>query len=63
MLKVESGQGYAILDANCISNSYEGIANIPVRKAGKQSVVAVWRRNNINSIIPIFMNILTSVKV
>lgn len=62
MLKVESGQGYAILDANCISNSYEGIANIPVRKAGKQHVVAVWRRKNINSIIPIFMNILTSVK-
>ncbi len=63
LLKVESGQGYAILDANCISNSYEGIANIPVRKAGKQNVVAVWRRNNVNSIIPIFMNILTSVKV
>lgn len=62
MLKVESGQGYTILDANCISNSYEGIANIPVRKAGKQTVVAVWRRKNVNSIIPIFMNILTSAK-
>ena len=63
MLKVESGQGYAILDANCISNSNEGIANIPVRKAGKQSVVAVWRRKNVNTIIPIFMNILTSVQI
>lgn len=63
MLKVESGQGYAILDANCVSVSYGGIANIPIRKAGVQHVIAVWRRKNINSIIPIFMNILTSVKV
>lgn len=63
MLKVESGQGYAILDANCISCSNEGIANIPFRKAMPQSVVAVWRRKNINSIIPIFMNILTSIEM
>ena len=60
MLKVESGQGYALLDANSIAMLNDGIANIPLRKAGNQSVIAVWRRKNVNTIIPIFMNILTA---
>ncbi len=58
LLKVESGLGYAILDENCISTSNHAVVNIPIEHAQQQLLVAVWRRDNFNPIISIFMNYL-----
>lgn len=58
MLKVQSGLGYAILDHNCISNSNTAIANLRLKESQVQYLTVVWKRDNLNPLIPIFTSIL-----
>jgi len=58
MLLVESGLGISILDENCIIYGKSSIKHIPIRENAETSLVAVWKKSNINPVVPMFMNTL-----
>lgn len=59
LLKVEAGLGFSVLDENCISASNDAVLSVPFLKTDPLNLVAVWRRDNLNPVIPLFMNYLT----
>lgn len=58
LLKVEAGLGFSVLDENCISNSNTAVLSIPFYKPDPLNLIAVWRKDNLNPVIPLFMNFL-----
>lgn len=54
LLKVEAGLGFSVLDENCISNSNTAVLSLPFYKTDPLHLVAVWRKNNLNPVIPLF---------
>lgn len=60
LLMVESGLGFSILDENCISSANEAICSIPVHRSDPLMLVAVWKKENFNPVIPLFVNLLIS---
>lgn len=58
LLKVESGLGFSVLDENCISNSNTAVLSVPFHKTDPLNLVAVWRKSNLNPVVPLFTNIL-----
>lgn len=58
LLKVEAGLGFSVLDENCISDSNASILSIPFYKTDPLNLVAIWKRNNLNPVIPLFTNLL-----
>lgn len=58
LLKVEAGLGFSVLDENCISASNTSILSIPFYKTDPVNVVAVWKKDNLNPVIPLFTNLL-----
>lgn len=60
LLKVEAGLGFSVLDENCISDSNTAVCSIPFHKTIPLSLVAVWKKENLNPVIPLFTNLLTA---
>lgn len=58
LLKVEAGLGFSVLDENCISDSNSSVLSIPFYKTDPLNVIAVWRKDNMNPVIPLFTNLL-----
>ena len=58
LLKVEAGLGFSVLDENCISDSNTSILSIPFYRTDPLNLVAIWKRNNLNPVIPLFTNLL-----
>ena len=59
LLKVEAGLGFSVLDKNCISASNYAVCSIPFQKTDPLNLIAVWRKDNLNPVIPVFTNLLT----
>ncbi|MEI3279923.1 MAG: hypothetical protein V8R46_03730 [Eubacterium ramulus] len=53
LLKVEAGLD-SPFDENCISNSNTAVLSLPFYKTDPLHLVAVWRKNNLNPVIPLF---------
>lgn len=62
LLMVESGIGFSVLDDNCISSTNAAVHSIPIHKSDPLILVAVWKKDNFNPVIPLFVNLLTSDK-
>lgn len=60
LLMVESGLGFSVLDQNCISSSNSAIQSIPIRRSNPMYIVAVWKKENFNPVIPLFISLLVS---
>lgn len=60
LLMVESGLGFSILDENCISSANESIQSIPVLRSDPLVLVAIWKKDNFNPVISLFVNLLTT---
>lgn len=60
LLKVEAGLGFSILDQNCISNENSSVLSIPFYKTEPLNVIAIWRKENRNPVIPLFSNLFLS---
>lgn len=60
LLMVESGLGFSILDENCISSANEAIQSIPVLRSDPLVLVAIWKKDNFNPVISLFVNLLTT---
>lgn len=60
LLKVEAGLGFSVLDKNCISSSDTAVKSIPFYKTDPLNLIAVWRKDNLNPVIPLFTNFLLS---
>lgn len=58
MLLVESGLGISILDENCIIYGKSSIKHIPIKENSPTSLVAIWKKSNINPVVPMFINAL-----
>lgn len=58
LLKVEAGLGFSVLDENCISASNTSVLSIPFYKTDPLNVMAVWKKENMNPVIPLFTNLL-----
>ena len=58
LLKVETGLGFSVLDQNCISASNSAVRSIPFQKTDSLNLIAVWRKDNLNPVIPLFGNLL-----
>lgn len=58
LLKVEAGLGFSVLDENCISNSNAAVLSVPFQKTDPLNLIAVWKKDNLNPVIPLFMNFL-----
>ena len=58
LLKVEAGLGFSVLDENCISNSNTAVLSLPFYKTDPLHLVAVWKKDNLNPVIPLFTNYL-----
>ncbi len=58
LLKVEAGLGFSVLDENCISYSNTAVLSLPFQKTDPLYLIAVWRKDNLNPVIPLFMNFL-----
>lgn len=58
LLKVEAGLGFSVLDENCISNSNTAVLSMPFQKTDPLNLIAVWKKDNLNPVIPLFMNFL-----
>jgi len=59
ILLVESGLGISILDKNCIIYDKPTIKQIPIKGDPKITLAAVWKKSNVNPVIPMFINALT----
>ena len=57
---VESGLGFSVLDENCISSANAAVQSIPIHRSDPLYLVAVWKKENFNPVIPLFVNLLTS---
>ncbi len=60
LLMVESGLGFSVLDENCISSANEAIRSIPLVDTTPIELVAVWKKENFNPVLPLFINLLGS---
>ena len=60
LLMVESGLGFSILDENCISSANEAVQSIPVHRSDPLVLVAIWKKENFNPVISLFVNLLTT---
>lgn len=60
LLMVESGLGFSILDENCISSANPAVQSIPVHRSDPLVLVAIWRKENFNPVISLFVNLLTT---
>ncbi len=60
LLMIESGLGYSILDENCISSANQAVQSIPVFRSDPLVLVAIWRKENFNPVISLFVNLLTT---
>lgn len=60
LLMVESGLGFSVLDENCISSANTAVQSIPIHRSDPLYLVAVWKKENFNPVIPLFVNLLTS---
>lgn len=60
LLMVESGLGFSVLDDNCISSTNVSVRSIPIYKSDPLILVAVWKRDNFNPVIPLFTSLLTA---
>lgn len=58
LLKVEAGLGFSVLDENCISYNDDAVLSIPFYKSDPLNLVAVWRKDNLNPVVPLFTNYL-----
>jgi len=58
ILLVESGLGISILDRNCIIHDKPTIKRIPIKDDPKIALAAVWKKSNVNPVIPMFINTL-----
>ena len=58
LLKVEAGLGFSVLDENCISDFNRAVLSLPIHKTNLVTTVAIWKRNNLNPVIPLFTNLL-----
>lgn len=58
ILLVESGLGISILDKNCIIYDKPTIKQIPIKDDPKVALAAVWKKSNVNPVIPMFINAL-----
>lgn len=58
LLKVEAGLGFSVLDENCISNSNTAVLSLPFYKTDPLHLVAVWKKDNLNPVIPLFTKYL-----
>lgn len=47
-----------MLDENCISNSNTAVLSLPFYKTDPLHLVAVWKKDNLNPVIPLFTNYL-----
>lgn len=60
LLMIESGLGFSILDENCISSANQAVQSIPVLRSDPLVLVAIWRKENFNPVISLFVNLLTT---
>ena len=60
LLMVESGLGFSVLDDNCISSTNVSVRSFPIYKSDPLILVAVWKRDNFNPVIPLFTSLLTA---
>lgn len=60
LLMVESGLGFSILDDNCISSANAAVQSIPVHRSDPLVLVAIWKKDNFNPVISLFVSLLTS---
>ena len=60
LLMVESGLGFSVLDDNCISSVNTAVQSIPIHRGDPLYLVAVWKKDNFNPVIPLFVNLLTN---
>jgi DNA-binding transcriptional LysR family regulator len=59
LLQIESGIGYTVQDLNSGSMLNRALANIPLADPNDPLLLtAVWKKNNLNPIIPLFMESL-----
>ena len=58
LLKVEAGLGFSVLDENCISFSNTAVLSIPFTNTDPLNLMAVWRKNNLNPVIPLITKTL-----
>lgn len=63
LLKVEAGLGFSVLDENCISNSNTAVLSLPFYKTDPLHLVAVWKKSNLNPVIPLFTKYLLPAEV
>lgn len=61
MLMVEAGLGFSVLDENCKMHQSPEVRFIHLDDDMTLSVVAVWRKENYNPAIPLFVNSLSAV--
>lgn len=60
LLMVEAGLGFSVLDDNCISSTNQAIQSIPILRSDPLVLVAIWKKNNFNPVISLFVNLLTT---
>ncbi len=58
LLKVEAGLGFSVMDENCISDANAAVLSVPFYKTDPLSLIAVWKKDNLNPAIPLFTNLL-----
>lgn len=58
LLQVQSGLGFSVLDENCISCSNSAVRSFPVDRSDLLGLVAIWQKENLNPVIPLFTNLL-----
>lgn len=59
ILMVEAGLGFSVLDENSSIMASSAVHSIPITGHGPLSLVAVWHKDNLNPVIPLFISMLT----
>ena len=59
ILMVEAGLGFSVLDENSSIMASSAVHAIPITGHGPLSLVAVWHKDNLNPVIPLFISMLT----
>lgn len=58
-LEVESGIGFSVLDDNCFASASSSILSIPFDITDPLNLIAVWKKENMNPVIPLFTSLFT----
>lgn len=58
-LMIQSGEGFSIIDNNSMLCKDEALRCLPVKNGNTINLVAIWKKENYNPAIPLFISLLT----